>query len=255
MLWSFEMAVVSDPIFSPLLLMMSCDLCSRSCSFLLKCRAILMLKCPNSMSRKYPLRGLHSAFYGNWQCLISGRWPVRSQARRLHGVAQAIVLGFVVTWFNMLAAEVGVAEINLAELRNSLQSEIDRSLNFQGRVLLKTVSHVRKLVPLSLRKRGAGGRSSRRSQGKSCRVHRQSCEFGEERRSRLLRGIHSDTVVLESDYSGTTSFLNSRAFTGTDPQSRKSVPGISHLRELLSPRRRPPATPHHWWPKKAHWPT
>ena len=33
-----------------------------------------------------------------------------------------------VTWFNKLAVEVGVAEINLAELRSSLQSEIDREI-------------------------------------------------------------------------------------------------------------------------------
>ena len=32
------------------------------------------------------------------------------------------------TWFNELAVEVGAAEINLEELRNSLQSEIDRKI-------------------------------------------------------------------------------------------------------------------------------
>src|ERR1017187_7871447 len=41
-----------------------------------------------------------------------------------------------------------------------------------------------------------------------------------ERRSRLRRGIPSDTLVLESDYSRTTSFLNSRAFIGTKRSSR-----------------------------------
>jgi hypothetical protein len=33
------------------------------------------------------------------------------------------------TWFNELAVEVGVAEINLEELRNSLQSETDRKIS------------------------------------------------------------------------------------------------------------------------------
>jgi hypothetical protein len=33
------------------------------------------------------------------------------------------------TWFNMLAVEVGVAEINLEEFKNSLQSEIDRNIS------------------------------------------------------------------------------------------------------------------------------
>lgn len=31
----------------------------------------------------------------------------------------------LLTWFNMLAVAVGAAEVNLEELRNSLQSEID----------------------------------------------------------------------------------------------------------------------------------
>jgi hypothetical protein len=41
------------------------------------------------------------------------------------------------TWFNMLAVAVGAAEIDLEELRNSLQSEIDRTVSIwvnQGRV-------------------------------------------------------------------------------------------------------------------------
>ena len=33
------------------------------------------------------------------------------------------------TWFNELAVEVGAAEINLEELRNSLQSETDRKIS------------------------------------------------------------------------------------------------------------------------------
>jgi hypothetical protein len=33
------------------------------------------------------------------------------------------------TWFNMLAVAVGAAEIDLEELRNSLQSEIDRTVS------------------------------------------------------------------------------------------------------------------------------
>ena len=36
---------------------------------------------------------------------------------------------YLSTWFNMLAVTVGAAEIDLEELRNSLQSEIDRTVS------------------------------------------------------------------------------------------------------------------------------